>query len=193
MTFPRRVTLAAAALLLLAGCGAGPAASADGDPAATAPAAAYNDADVMFLQMMINHHGQGVEMAQLAEQRGSRQEVKLLAAAVVTTQTDEIGTMKSWLQEWGEPTDVDRAPSAHAAHGGLPATGETELAALKTATGRQFEQQFLNLFVGHQHNAIEMARAEATDGASPQAKELATRIERSRAGQIQQMLGLISG
>ncbi|MEV1290153.1 DUF305 domain-containing protein [Micromonospora sp. NPDC049679] len=191
MKFPRRITLAAAALLLLAGCGTGPAGPGDGDPAVTASAATYNDADVMFLQMMINHHGQGLRMASLAEQRATSEEVKLLAAAVGATQTDEIRTMTRWLQEWGKPTEADHDPSVHAAHGGLPATGDAELAALTQATGRQFEQQFLNLFIAHQHNAVEMAKAEAAGGASPDAKELARRVDQSRTAQIRQMLGFI--
>jgi uncharacterized protein (DUF305 family) len=190
-----RYGVALAALLapvLLVGCG-----TEAGQPAAV-PAAAvqaggqHNATDVMFLQMMVAHHDQGLEMVRLAEKRADRSEVRTLARAVAATQTDEAAVMKSWLVEWSEPTTVDHAPSAHADHGGLPATGPEEIAALRKVKGRAFDTAFLNLFVAHQHNAVEMANLEAGKGVDSDTKALATRIRQSRTDQIKQMLGMLS-
>ncbi len=193
-----RYGVALAALLapvLLAGCG-----TEAGKPAAQpAPVSAtvqvggtYNDTDVMFLQMMLAHHEQGLQMVRLAENRADRAEVRTLAQAVATTQSDEVTVMKSWLGAWSKPTTVDHAPSAHADHGGLPATGTEEIAALRKAKGATFETAFLNLFVAHQHNAVEMANLEARKGANTDTKALANRIQQSRADQIRQMLVMLS-
>jgi uncharacterized protein (DUF305 family) len=190
----RRSALALiAAPLLLAACGTAPKTPvATGVTAVVQADGSHNETDVMFLQMMVAHHGQGLEMVRLAESRAGRAEVKTLAQAVDATQSDEVKLMKAWLTSWSAPATVDHAPSAHADHGGLPATGPEEIAALKKAKGAAFETTFLNLFIAHQHNAVEMARLETTDGVNDEAKALAERIRASRTDQIQQMLTLLN-
>ena len=60
------------------------------------------------------------------------------------------------------------------------------------ATGSaEFEKAFLNLLIGHQHNAVAMAKLEKEGGVNPQAKHLAERIFESRTAQIAQMLGYL--
>ncbi|WP_130513010.1 DUF305 domain-containing protein [Krasilnikovia cinnamomea] len=168
------------------------------DPATTGSATTvradgpHNDTDVMFLQMMVAHGKQGVELAQLAGARAQREEVRTLAAAVAATQTDEVSMMTSWLRGWSKPVAVDTDPAAHANHGGLPATGPEQIAALKKASKSEFDGRLLNLFIGHQHNAVEMATKEAADGANAETKEFARRVVESRTGQIQQMLTLLN-
>jgi uncharacterized protein (DUF305 family) len=182
--------------LLTGACGTAPEKRAAEVTAAEAVVQAegdHNDTDVMYLQMMIAHHEQGLEMARLAADRAERPEVKIFAEAVDATQSDEVKMMKTWLTKWSEPTTVDHAPSAHADHGGLPATGPGEIEALRKAKkGSAFETTFLNLFVAHQHNAVEMAQLETTKGANAEAKALAQRIHASRTDQIKQMLTLIN-
>ncbi|MFC7243784.1 DUF305 domain-containing protein [Catellatospora aurea] len=188
-----RIALAAAALTLLAACGtAAPEPAAYQVPVAPKADATFNATDVMFLQMMVTHHQQGLEMVKLARTRGTSEEVAMLAGAIEVTQTTELEVMQGWLTGWGETTTADHHPNAHASHGGLPITGADEMAALKKATGAQFQTTFLNLLIGHQHNAVEMARMETDGGANPQVKDLANRITLSRAEQIKQMLGMVA-
>ncbi len=196
---PRRAVLPAVLVLplLLTACGGGHEQHASTEPASAAsdaPASSgYNDHDVMFLQMMIAHHEQGVEMAEVAAGRAKREEVRNLAAAVAATQTEEVKTMTSWLRGWSKPTTTDHEPGSHAEHGGLPATGPKEIRTLKRTTGAAFEPAFLNLFVAHQHNAVKMAEAEEDKGANAEAKAFAKRVRESRTDQIRQMLGMLSG
>ncbi|MFC4592066.1 DUF305 domain-containing protein [Sphaerisporangium corydalis] len=156
-------------------------------PAATGP---VNAADVMFLQMMIPHNRQGMEMAALARTRAVRAEVKALAAAIESTQRDEARTMTGWLLGWGRSLTAD--PAAHGAHGGLHVTDPADIAALRTLTGAGFETRFLNVLLAHQHNAIDMARTEAGTGSSPEVKDLAGRIDRSRTAEVGQLLRELS-
>ncbi|MBF9133854.1 DUF305 domain-containing protein [Plantactinospora sp. S1510] len=202
MTGYRR-TLIVATLLLLGGCastpdgtGAAPAGPAPAPTGSAAPApadatGAFNETDVMFLQMMVTHHGQGLELVRLVESRARRTEVKTLAAAIDVTQDAERETMRNWLTGWGRTTSADPDAHAHADHGGLPATGPKEIAALARTTGTEFETAFLNLLIAHQHNAVEMARVETRSGAYPGALDLARRIDLSRTAQINQMLALL--
>src|SRR4249920_2095383 len=111
----RHLAIAAAtvaAALTLAACGgtssptAAPSTAGSMPMMTTAPAAAgdHNQADVMFAQMMIPHHEQAIEMAQLASTRASSADVKALAAQIQAAQQPEIDEMKGWLASWGVPT-----------------------------------------------------------------------------------------
>lgn len=188
-------TVLIAAALLLGACGTAPEAPASQVTPAQAAVQAeggHNDTDVMYLQMMLAHHEQGLEMVRLAEKKASRSEIRTLAQAVDATQSDEVEMMTGWLKQWSAPTTVDHAPNAHADHGGLPATGPEEIAALRKAKGAAFEAAFLNLFVAHQHNAVEMAHLETEQGSNAEAKAFAQRVRASRADQIKQMLRLMN-
>ncbi|UVS78891.1 DUF305 domain-containing protein [Actinokineospora sp. UTMC 2448] len=150
----------------------------------------YNLADVMYLQMAIANHEQGIELVALAEKRAVRPEVAQLAAAIGATQRTEVGQMEAWLTGWGQPTEVDTNPDAHAHHGGMPITDPESLAALAAAPDGEFEAQFVSVLTGHQHNAVEMARRELTDGVSPDVKKFADKVVQSRTGQISALLNL---
>ncbi|MDR6324684.1 DUF305 domain-containing protein [Actinoplanes couchii] len=155
--------------------------------------ATYNDTDVMFLQMLIDNLEQGQQMAKIAADRSARPEVVDLAEAVQVTQADEIKLMKGWLDEWNKPTVLDERVSLHADHGGMPSTGDEEIDSLKTIKKAQFETAFLNLFLAHQHNAVEFAQLELDKGANDLTKSFAERVKQSRTDQVQQMLKLLAG
>ncbi|MGQ0838950.1 DUF305 domain-containing protein [Actinokineospora sp.] len=183
-------------LVLLAGCGtshAGHPPPPVSTPAAVPIVGDHNPADVMFLQMAIAHHTQGVDLVRLAEDRPVRAQVRDLAGAIEVTQRSEIDTMTSWLTTWAQPTVVDTNPAAHAHHGGLPDTDPETIADLARAPDGEFERRFLTLLTGHQHNAVAMARTELTDGVSPPVRQFADRVVRSRTGQIQRLLTLSAG
>lgn len=166
-------------LLAVAGCG-GPAKTA------TPP----NGEDVMFLQMMIPHHEQGIEIAKLAADRPIRPELKELANAIVLTQGTEVEDMKRWLKEWGQPADANPNPGAHAAHGGMKMTDPSKVTTLQSASDAEFGQKFIAVLVGHQQGAVELAEAEnsSNGGANAVARELASRIIESRNAEVKQLL-----
>ncbi|MFS8104577.1 DUF305 domain-containing protein [Lentzea alba] len=165
-------------LLLLAfvvsGCAPQPDTTLRGDPL-----------DVMFLQMMIPHHEQGVSMVALAAQRAQDDDVRMLAAAIESTQATELGTMKDWLTAWGEP--LTAPPDSHAGHGGMRRSDPEEIGRLTALHGKEFDQRLLNVLIAHQDDAVQMARWEAGSGAHEEVKGLAGRIEKSRAAQIDMM------
>ncbi|NVI86951.1 DUF305 domain-containing protein [Actinomadura sp. BRA 177] len=194
MSARRRAILlvALATALPLTACNSEPAKTKAASAESSAPASGYNDQDVIYLQMMVTHHKQGLEMASLAADRAERKQVRTLAAAVKATESEELKLMTSWLKKWSKPTTSDAASNAHAHHGAAPATGAKEIKALRTTKGAAFEPAFLNLFIGHQGSAVEMARTEQSKGASPDAKAFAKRVVDSRTAEIQQMLKLLN-
>lgn len=56
--------------------------------------------DGTYMTWMIAHHQGAIDMAMLAEERAGHQEVKDLAASIISTQAAEIATMQGWLNEW---------------------------------------------------------------------------------------------
>ncbi|MFF3853825.1 DUF305 domain-containing protein [Micromonospora sp. NPDC002575] len=212
-TVARRAALAGAALtavLTLAACGsAGHGSPNHDEPAAgaatassiasgapTRGSAAFGDADVMFAQMMIPHHRQAVEMAELAETRAADAEVKRLAAAIKAAQAPEVATMTGWLAGWGRPV-LSPAPG----HGhGMPEMdhampgmmSEADMTKLAGASGVDFDRKFLRTMIAHHEGAITMAREELAEGANPEAKALAQQIAISQQGEIDQMRKILA-
>ncbi|MCW3814483.1 DUF305 domain-containing protein [Micromonospora sp. DR5-3] len=202
-TLARRAALAGAtvaAALALAACGgdhstagtdhAMPGGTASGSPSA---GASFGDADVMFAQMMILHHRQAVEMAELADGRAADPEVKKLAAQIKAAQGPEIATMTDWLAAWGRP-----APPPGAGHGmpgmdhGMPGMmSDGDLAKLKASSGVDFDRQFLTMMIAHHEGAITMAREELARGANPDARALAQRIADTQQAEIDTMRKLL--
>ncbi|GIH78014.1 DUF305 domain-containing protein [Planobispora longispora] len=146
--------------------------------------------DVMFLQMMIPHDRRGVELAMLAATRSSREEVRTLAAEIVAGQSDQVQVMTDRLTAWKQP--LETGAHAHDAHGGLHVTGPEVVAELAALNGAAFDTAFLNVLIGHQHNALDMARAEVKTGGNPETVELARQIDRSRSEQVRRLLAALS-
>jgi len=142
--------------------------------------------------MLIHHQKQGLQMTAMAAQRAHNPELTTLASAVQATEKDELTMIESWLKAWGEPTEVGTAASLHADHGGLPGTGAAEIEALAKVPAAAFDTAFLNLFLAHQHQAVEMAQLAKDRGANPETKAFAERVRQSRQGEIQQMLKLMN-
>jgi uncharacterized protein (DUF305 family) len=176
--------VALAGLLLVAACSAIPTPPA-ADPIHVPANAGFNEADVMFLQMMVPHVEQGLDIVRLAKDRADRHEVKTLAAAIESTESAEEWAMSERLRDWRQPATAP--PNSHSEHGGQPNITARELAALHGLSGPDFERRFLNTLIAHQDDAIQLARLETSTGANPATIALAEQVDRSRSAQIQQM------
>ncbi|GAA4237160.1 uncharacterized protein (DUF305 family) [Streptosporangium album] len=189
------VTTGAGALALLTACGNTNDMATGLINGTSAPAASpsqrssapFNNTDVMFAQMMIEHHKQAVDMANLAETRAKNPEVKDLAARIKAAQEPEIATMTGWLSEWGKPA----APSGGEEHS-MPGmmTGE-DMKKLQAAEGTEFDRMFLEMMTAHHRGAIKMAKMEQARGVNPQTKELVKTIETTQQTEIEEMQKLL--
>ncbi|XSS41935.1 DUF305 domain-containing protein [Propionibacteriaceae bacterium Y1685] len=205
------VGAAVALALTLAACGG---TTEDADPAQTPGAAtsetttsapettasegqidqAHNDADTMFAQMMIVHHEGAIEMADLAVEKASSQEIRTLAENISAAQGPEIEQMTSWLEAWGEDT-MPSGGMDHSGHGGMDMEGmsqEEAMAELDGLSGTEFDRRFLELMIAHHQGAVEMAQTQLDDGENPQALELAQQIiddQQAEISEMEDMLG----
>ncbi|TYK51217.1 DUF305 domain-containing protein [Actinomadura decatromicini] len=152
--------------------------------------AAHNEQDVMFAQMMIPHHRQAIEMADLAASRASSPEVGRLAAAIKKAQDPEITRLTGWLTSWGVAVPSSGMGSMH--HGGMDGMmSAKEMKDLEAAKGRAFDTAFLEMMIKHHQGAVEMAKAEQASGRFPAAKRMAGDIVSSQSAEIEKMRSLL--
>ena len=113
--------------------------------------------DVLFMQDMIPHHNQAVQMAALVADRTNRQELLDVAGRIDASQVDEIEFMKQWLSERGEdvpdPTEHDAMHTSHTMAG---MASPAQMAELAQVEGTDFDRLFLQLMIAHHEGAVKM-------------------------------------
>ena len=188
MTHVYRTTAASAALLTavfgLAGCGEPTPATSP----SSAPATAFNDADVAFATQMIPHHQQAVTMADLALRKATTAEVKTLATAIKAAQSPEIEQLSGWLRGWGKPVPT---PGEHAGHTMTGMMSPQEMDDLDRATGSMFDRLWVDMMIKHHQGAITMAKTEQTTGQDGASIALAKEIQTAQTTEIATMQRLL--
>jgi uncharacterized protein (DUF305 family) len=115
----------------------------------------YTQADVKFMQGMIGHHAQAVEMVALLKQNTAWDDMRKLGLRIEVSQEDEIKMMQTWLRSRGQAL-----PDPHAHHmGGALMPGMLtmeEMARLGAAKGPEFDRLFLEGMIKHHGGAITM-------------------------------------
>ena len=145
--------------------------------------------DVMFLQMLLTHDDETDELLALAARKDLSGPARDLVAAIRATQAGDTEEIAGWLREHGEATTSDADPDVHVGHGGTSELAATDLTRLRRADGPDFERELLNLLLGRQHTAVELARAATAD--DPWVEKLADRTEVTREAEISQALRLL--
>ena len=118
----------------------------------------FTPADVRFMQGMIGHHAQALDMTALVATRSSSDAIRKLAQRIELSQADEIKMMQEWLTGRGQ-----KVPDQHAHH----APGATlmpgmltaeEMARLAQAKGPEFDRLFLEFMIKHHEGALTMVQ-----------------------------------
>ena len=120
------------------------------------PAPAFTDADVKFMQGMIHHHAQAIDMVELLKARTNDPRMKMLAKRIEVSQNDEIGMMRRWLTARGQQVP---GPHAHHEPGAPMMPGmltADEMAKLGAAKGAEFDRLFLEGMIKHHNGALTM-------------------------------------
>lgn len=157
--------------------------------------------DVEFMQGMIHHHAQAVEMTALIEERTKNKEVRLLGARISQSQSDEINFMKRWLAVRGEKTSMAMPEmgkmdmSKHDHHQMLMPgmLSAKQMDALRKADGKEFDRLFLSGMIQHHTGALVMVEDLFKSKAAGQDAELfnfATDVDSSQRAEIRLMEGI---
>jgi uncharacterized protein (DUF305 family) len=152
--------------------------------------------DVGFLQDMLTHHDQALGVATLVVANGEDPTVRSYAREILVFQGYEIGVMTQMLDEWGHsrsgrseqamawmdmPVPVEQMP-------GL--LTDEQLDQLKAASGAELDALFLDLMADHHRGGLHMAEYSASNAGDEDVRELAARIARNQAGEINEYRAL---
>lgn len=179
---------------------------APGQPTRTLPASTratlppHSPADVQFMQGMIMHHAQAVEMTDLIESHTENKELRSLGARISRSQSDEIKFMKRWLAARGEPfaPPMHHMPGTDTSNHQMLMPGmltAKQMDALRNAKGPEFDRLFLQGMVQHHNGALIMVKELFDTAGAGQDAELfnfATDVDSGQRAEIkimQTMLG----
>ena len=160
--------------------------------------------DVEFMQGMIMHHAQAVEMTALIESRTENKELRLLGARIRQSQADEMNFMKRWLALRNEKLSMpmpemkmdgmDMSSHHHQQHLMPGMLSEEQMDALKKAKGAEFDQLFLKGMIQHHNGALEMVKDLFDTAGAGQDAELfnfATDVDSGQRAEIKIMQTLL--
>ena len=178
--------------LTFAGCG-GSSVSDVADKAVDAAkdAVGFNDSDLNFTQMMIPHHEQAIEMADIALDPlvGASDSVKAIATRIKAAQDPEITTMKAFLTTWKKGLTPDSSMDHSGSMSGmLSAEDITKLSSLR---GAEFDRAWMTGMIAHHEGAIEMAKEVLEDGKDTAVNTLATAVVAAQDTEILEMKELL--
>lgn len=186
---------------------------APGQPTQTLPPGtkgvlpAISAKDVEFMQGMIMHHAQAVEMTALINARTTNKELRLLGARISLSQSDEMNFMRRWLTLRGESltlpasaktdkADANHSSGEHSQHQMPGMLTKKQMDALAKAKGAEFDRLFLLGMIQHHDGALIMVKdLFDTAGAGQDAEifNFATEVENGQRVEIRIMRNLLSG
>jgi uncharacterized protein (DUF305 family) len=165
--------------------------------------------DVEFMQMMIIHHAQAVEMTALIEARTENKDIRLLGARISQSQSDEMKFMKRWLEVMGAPISPPMPKtsgaeasnhhhmdsSKHQHHSLMPGMlTPKQMEDLKKAKGKEFDRLFLSGMIQHHNGALIMVKELFDTAGAGQDAELfnfATDVDSGQRAEIRIMQTLL--
>ena len=159
----------------------------------------YTDADVKFMQGMIMHHSQALQMAEMVETRSSREAIQLMALRISLSQEDEIAMMEDWLAERGLPRAMPMADMQAMAANPEMMPGiltEAELNELAGLTNQEFDSRFLQLMIKHHEGAITMVDRLLDQPGTAQDSVLfafTTDVTSDQTSEIERMSAMLAG
>jgi uncharacterized protein (DUF305 family) len=167
-------------------------------------------ADVNFMQGMIMHHSQAVEMTELLRTRSRNKDLQALGKRISISQTDEMKYMKQWLEDRGQRASMEQGHMDHMADmKGMPHMDHMnmdsmplmpgmltpqQMKALEKATGPAFDHLFLTGMIQHHTGALIMVQdLFDTPGAGQDAVlfDFATDVDNTQRAEINIMRGML--
>ena len=169
-------------------------------PNTTGQAPKLSPADVEFMQGMIMHHSQAVEMCGLIPSHTENKDLRALGARINLSQADEIKFMASWLERRGQATSMAMPGMPEMDMSGRPMKPmpgmltPAQMDALRKAKGAEFDRLFLNGMIQHHGGALVMVKdLFATAGAGQDADlfNFATDVDNGQRAEIRIMQNML--
>ena len=156
----------------------------------------FSGADVAFMQGMIGHHAQAVEMVDLLKTRTTSDDMKKLGLRIELSQEDEIRMMRHWLQARGQEVPDEHAHHQHDAKLMPGMLTPEQMTRLADAKGVQFDRLFLEGMIAHHDGALVMVRELFESPGAAQDSEIyafASDVEADQKAEIDRMGAMLNG
>ncbi len=171
---------AVAVLAVLAACGGGNGSADPAVPTSSDRSVSHNAVDIRFATDMVVHHGQAIEMADMALSQTRDGHIVDLAMQIKAAQGPEIDTMRGWCRGWDAPAPR-RAMSSMDGMAAMPGMSDdmagmmsrTDMDELGRMSGSRFDHRWLAMMITHHQGAVAMAGSELDNGRDEAAKKLA--------------------
>ncbi|MFJ8963929.1 DUF305 domain-containing protein [Lentzea sp. NPDC102401] len=160
-----RLLIIVLGLVALTGCSS-VGGSSSGEPAA-------NEADATFSLQMIPHHHQTIEIAKVAMTKSKDEFVINVADKIANAEAGEIEQMATYLRSWNIQVPGNDANTTHKMAGMMTVK---DVEALKSATGKQYDDLFLATLSRHLRSGVDMAKNAQAKGEHIGSKALAGKI-----------------
>jgi len=169
-------------------------------PNTTISLPARSAADVSFMQGMIMHHGQAVEMTDLIPSHTTNPDVLSIGKRISLSQTDEMKFMKRWLEARNEPTSMAMPGMPDMTMDGKPMAPmpgmltPAQMEALRNSRGHKFDELFLKGMIQHHGGALVMVKDLFDSAGAGQDAELfqfATDVDNTQRAEIQIMQNML--
>jgi uncharacterized protein (DUF305 family) len=143
--------------------------------------------DQHFIEQMIPHHEGAIQMAKLALTKSTHPEIKVLAQAIIKSQSKEIEDMRGWYTSWFGKNVPEGVVSGGGmmSQGGMHMGGQEDMAALEYA--KDFDKAFIEQMIPHHQLALMMVQMLQSGTSRPEMLELAKNITTSQSAEIQKM------
>lgn len=164
------LAMVAVAVVVVAGCGDDPHVTGDG-----------NSTDAAFAIEMIEHHRGAIEMAESAERRAERAEIKQLASEIVEAQQSEIALMQRIGRELKAHGVKHEPLGMNDSQMGM----DFDMPMLDDAS--DFDKSFIDMMIPHHRGAIAMAKLQLEKGSHGELRRMADGVIDAQTKEIEQM------
>ena len=159
-------------------------------------ASRYSAADVQFMQDMIPHHHQALEMGALVGKRTNSPALIDAAKRIEASQRDEIAFMQQWLAARGETVPDPQAHAAmHASHQMAGMASPAQMAELAKAESTDFDRMFLQLMIRHHAGALKMVEdllKQQGSAYDPTLFEFVNDVSNDQSSEIERMTAMLA-
>ena len=167
----------------------------------------FTPGDVQFMQHMLVHHGQAVDMVFLLQAHGDGPQIKRLGQRIALSQAAEMALMRDWLTDRGQPLAMADSHAGHGMHHAMPMAAADDVApmpgmltpnqmkTLAAARGPAFDRLFLEGMIQHHQGALDMVEtlmAQPDAAQDPMLSDFATSVVADQSAEILRMQSLLS-
>lgn len=144
--------------------------------------------EAAYLAMMIQHHQDGVKMAEMVPGKGKSDKLKQMARKIAADQQKEIGQMTGWLKKWH-----NKAPDDHKMPAASMKMMKDHMKELNAAQGEEFDKKWAQLMAHHHEGAMSMAQLAVDKAVHKEVKNMAQKIISTQKTERQQLLKMSGG